>query len=180
VSEVDVRHTEGKPGGHMVRTAMLAVGCAALALALYYIVPILRKPHGPVWWRLLVALVIFGVVLSHELGSIVRHAEPMQRAVIAISVLIPLFVVMFSWIYLTMSRSNPGSFSTPMSRSTALYFTITVFSTVGFGDIVPHTDPARLVTSVQMVSDLVLLAVVVRLLFGVASREAARRRLPLS
>ena len=55
-----------------------------------------------------------------------------------------------------------------MTRTTALYFTVTVFSTVGFGDITPHTDLARLVTTTQMLADLVVVAVVVRLILGAA------------
>jgi hypothetical protein len=38
----------------------------------------------------------------------------------------------------------------PLSRTDALYYTITVFSTVGFGDITPRADLARIVTMVQM------------------------------
>jgi hypothetical protein len=99
----------------------------------------------------------------------------MRRAVVALAVLVPTFVVMFSWIYLTLSRSNPASFGGVLSRSEALDFTITVLSTVGFGDIVPKTDVARLTTSVQMVADLMLIAVVVRLILGVASRAVTQR-----
>ena len=57
---------------------------------------------------------------------------------------------------------------------TALYFTVTIFSTVGFGDITPKTDLARLVTTVQMLADLAVIAVVVRLILGTASRSADR------
>ena len=53
---------------------------------------------------------------------------------------------------------------------------MTVLSTVGFGDIAPKTDAARLATMAQMVSDLILLAVVIRLIFGVAARATAQRR----
>jgi voltage-gated potassium channel len=180
VSEAEVMETRRISRREMLRTAALSIACAGAALALYYGVPLLRTPHSPVWWRLLIALAIFGAVVSHELGSIMRHSEPMRRAVVALSLLLPLFVVTFSWIYLTMSRSNPASFGTPLSRSSALYFTVTVMSTVGFGDIVPKTDPARLVTAVQMVSDLIFLAVGVRLIFDVASRAAAKRREPTS
>jgi voltage-gated potassium channel len=38
----------------------------------------------------------------------------------------------------------------PLSRTDALYYTITVFSTVGFGDVTPRADLARIVTMVQM------------------------------
>jgi hypothetical protein len=74
-----------------------------------------------------------------------------------------------------MSRSDPATFGGAMSRTKALYFTMTVLSTVGFGDITPHTDPARLVTTVQMALDLAFIAIVVRLIFGVASRAARDR-----
>jgi len=91
---------------------------------------------------------------------------------------LPLFLVLFAWIYLTMSRSDPGYFSIPLNRTESLYFTVTIFSTVGFGDIVPKVDLARIVTMVQMIADLTVLAVVVRLLFGTASRVETRRREP--
>ena len=44
----------------------------------------------------------------------------------------------------TISASN---FSEPLTRTGALYFTVTVFSTVGFGDITAKTEAARLVVT---------------------------------
>jgi voltage-gated potassium channel len=55
-----------------------------------------------------------------------------------------------------------------------LYFTVTVFSTVGFGDITPKTDMARIVAMVQMLADLAVIAVVVRMILGAATRGVAR------
>jgi hypothetical protein len=157
-------------------TLGLAGLCLAALLAGYYTIPIEPHPHSSVWWRLVIGIGIVAVVLSHEINAILRHGQPMRRAIIALAVILPLFVVMFSWLYLTLSRSDPGSFSTIMTRTKALYFTITVLSTVGFGDIVPRTDVARLVVSVQMVLDLALFAVVVRLILGAASRAVSRQR----
>jgi hypothetical protein len=64
-----------------------------------------------------------------------------------------------------------------------LYFTITVFSTVGFGDIVPVTDGARVATMVQMVGDLLVVGLVLRVMLGAVKagrerRAAASARLP--
>ena len=56
----------------------------------------------------------------------------------------------------------------PLDHTGALYFAITIFSTVGFGDITPKTDLARIVASVQMLLDLVLLGTLVRLLVTAA------------
>ena len=74
---------------------------------------------------------------------------------------------------------RPTAFGQPFSRISALYFTVTVFSTVGFGDITPKTDAARLVVTVQMLSDLIVIAVVFRLLFG-AARGAFGRGIAVS
>ena len=56
-----------------------------------------------------------------------------------------------------MERASAASFTEPLTRTDALYFTVTVFSTVGFGDISPKSEAARVVLIVQMLADLVLL-----------------------
>ena len=53
-----------------------------------------------------------------------------------------------------------------------------VFSTVGFGDITPKTEVAQLVTTVQMLVDLVVVGVMVRLILTTASRRRARQSTP--
>jgi voltage-gated potassium channel len=159
----------------MAETALFAGVCSTLLIAVYYTVPLLPRPHAAVWLRVTIAIAVFVAVLARELRSILRNVHPMRRAIIALSIILPLFVVMFSWVYLTMSHSDPATFGGAMSRTKALYFTVTVLSTVGFGDITPHTDPARLVTTVQMALDLALIAIVVRLIFDVASRATKAR-----
>ena len=58
----------------------------------------------------------------------------------------------------------------------ALYFAVTIFSTVGFGDITPKTDLARIIVSIQMLLDLVIIGAVVRLLLTAAQAGLARAR----
>ncbi len=48
---------------------------------------------------------------------------------------------MFATAYFPMDHSASDSFSDPLSRSDALYSTVTVCSTVGFGDIGPRSEP---------------------------------------
>jgi voltage-gated potassium channel len=57
-----------------------------------------------------------------------------------------------------------------LTRTDALYFTVTVFTTVGFGDIVATTQLARLVVTVQMILDLVVLGLGVRVFLGAVQR----------
>ena len=54
-----------------------------------------------------------------------------------------MFLVAFSAIYLSMSHEAASTFTEPLDHARALYFTVTIFSTVGFGDITPKTDAAR-------------------------------------
>ena len=63
----------------------------------------------------------------------------------------------------TISASN---FSEHLSRTDALYFTVTVFSTVGFGDITAKTEAARLVVTGQMIADLVTIGLAVKVIVG--------------
>jgi len=50
-----------------------------------------------------------------------------------------------------------GQLQRALTRSDSLYFTVTVFSTVGFGDITPKTELARLLVTGQMVVDVIIL-----------------------
>ena len=51
-----------------------------------------------------------------------------------------------------------------MNKVGAMYFTVSVLSTVGFGDITAKTDLARSVVTGQMILNLIVLGLVIRLL----------------
>jgi hypothetical protein len=77
-----------------------------------------------------------------------------------------------------LASATPGAFTEPVNRTGALYFTLTVFSTVGFGDIAPVTQPARVAVMVQMVADLLVLGVLLRAVTGaVRVRRAGQQRM---
>ena len=79
--------------------------------------------------------------------------------------------MLFAWVYAAMSVDDPRTFSEPSTKTGSLYFTITVLSTVGFGDITPVTDASRLIVSVQMICDLVVIGIIVKLISGVAKHR---------
>jgi len=167
----------------LVASGLRAVLSAGLLIATYYLVPvnIRHHGHGPAYdlgigIRISVAVAVFISVLTLEIRSITKAKHPMLRAGVAMAVVIPIFLLFFAWTYLTMSNSDPATFvGGAMSKTTALYFTITVFATVGFGDITPRTDFARLLTSFQMMADLAVIAVVIRLILGAAKESASER-----
>jgi voltage-gated potassium channel len=56
----------------------------------------------------------------------------------------------------TVSASNFGE---KLTHTDALYFTVTVFTTVGFGDITAKSEGARLLVTGQMATGLIILGI---------------------
>jgi len=54
-------------------------------------------------------------------------------------------------------------------------FTVTVFATVGFGDITATASVARLLVTGQMIIDLIILGLGARVILGAVSRGRQRR-----
>ena len=55
---------------------------------------------------------------------------------------------------------------------------MTVFATVGFGDITAKTEAARLVVTGQMIVDLVIIGLGARIILGAVTRGRQRRQPP--
>ncbi|MFE4857622.1 potassium channel family protein [Streptomyces sp. NPDC056670] len=157
---------------HVVR----ALASAVLVTALYYAAPLDWGVGVGTVVMLMGALVVFGWLLVWQLGTITRAAYPWFRAIEAVATAVPLFLVLFSATYFLLAHDFPGSFSEPLTRTAALYFTISVFVTVGFGDIVPTSEVARALTSVQMIVDLIVLAVLGKAVIGAVRMGLHRRR----
>lgn len=160
---------------HAVRALVRSSVVSVLLVVLYFALPLTDQLATPTGLILLGGLVGLTVLLVWHLRSIVTSPYPRARAAAALTTTMTVFLVLFSTVYVLMSRSDPQSFSEPLSRLDALYFTITVFATVGFGDIIAVTAAARAVTTVQMLGDVVLVGVVARLVVGAMRRGLERR-----
>ena len=134
----------------------------------YFFNPIGQRSGAWAFTRLGADIALVGAVVAWQVRRIEAADLPELRAVEALGIIIPLFLGAFSGLYLGLSDSLLRNFSAPLDHVRALYFTITVFSTVGFGDIMPRTDSARLIVSAQMLLDLALIGAVVRLIFNAA------------
>jgi hypothetical protein len=124
--------------------------------------------------RFAISIALFVLALAAQIRHITTADLPVVRAAQALGVVIPLFLVVFSAAYLSLAHGSSTHFNAPLDHTAALYFTITVLATVGFGDITPVGDLARLFVSVQMLLDLVLFGTLVRLLTSV-TRSALQR-----
>jgi voltage-gated potassium channel Kch len=141
----------------------------------YYVLPLDRLGDVSLGVILMVGLLLLATAMVFQVRATVGAAHPALRAVESLATSIPLFLVMFSATYFVMSEAAADNFNTPaLTRTDALYFSVTSFATVGFGDIVATSDTARILVTVQMVLDLIVLGLVFRVFLGAV--QLARRR----
>ncbi len=161
----------------ITRSALRILVSVVLLFALYGALPAADRTGAGTLLQLFVGLIIFGAVLGWQVLKIMGAEHPELRAAEALAIAVPIVVIVFAFTYLSMSHVQPGSFSEPLSHVRAIYFVITVISTVGFGDITPKTDAAMIVVSFQIMLDLVLLVGIVRAVFFAAQVGVRRRQL---
>ena len=145
---------------HLSLALLRALLSAVVLVALYYLLPLDREwgLFSALW--IVMGLALFIAVLSWQIRKILTSRHPGLRAIEALAVTLPLFLLLFATTYFLMSVNGSGNFSQEqLSRTDALYFAVTTFATVGFGDITPTSQSARVVVSFQMLLDLVILGV---------------------
>ena len=166
-----------RAGRHRVVAGVLLRAAAAVALLVvgYYLAPLDRPLDTGTLITFLLALAVVGAVIAWEVRNILISDVPRLRAVQTVAVGVPMLLLVFASVYVQIETSQPNSFSETLSRTDALYFTVTVFSTVGFGDIAPKSELARIVTMSQMLTGLIVLGLVAKVVFGAVQTAVARR-----
>ncbi len=122
----------------------------------------------------MVGFLVFLGVMMWQVRAITQSKNPGLRALEGTLLVVPLFLVLFASTYYMMSQGDASSFTEDLSRTDALYLAVTIFSTVGFGDISPKLGSTRLVVSTQMILDLVILGLGVRILLNAVQRGRDR------
>jgi voltage-gated potassium channel len=118
--------------------------------------------------------VVFLLYLRWQVHSIHRSATPQARWIESLIVLGFLFVSVFARSYRILDVANEHAFSEHLGALGSYYYAVTVFSTVGFGDITPKLDLARVFTMVQMIGNLALIGLVVKVLASAGARARSR------
>jgi hypothetical protein len=164
--------------GLVLRTAV-AIG---LLLIAYYQAPLDRPLSFTSGVLFVGALLLAGLVLVVEVRGILASSQPLVRAIRVIALGLPLLLVLFAATYITVDGQQAGAFSEPLSRTDGLYFTVTTFATVGYGDIAPQTELARILATVQMLVGVLAVGVIAKVVLGAArmarERNAAADRTP--
>ncbi|MGW7053544.1 potassium channel family protein [Streptomyces sp. NPDC054887] len=172
-------HRQPPPGrwaaaGTLIRAVLIAVGL----ITAYYLLPLDDRGTAGASALLVCGLLAVMLVFSWEVRVIVRSPHPRLKAVEALAATLVLFLVLFAGAYYLLDSSTPGSFSEPLTRTDALYFTLTTFSTVGFGDITARSQTGRVLTMLQMAGGLLLVGLAARVLASAVQAGLRRQRGP--
>jgi voltage-gated potassium channel len=159
-------------------TLLRALGSTVGLVVIYYLLPLDRTSIGVAVGMLAFGLVALVGLVVFQVRSIIKAKYPALRAVGALATSVPLFLLLFAGTYFVMGGISEANFSEPLTRTDALYFTVTVFATVGFGDIVATTESARVVVMGQMIAGIVTIGLGARVIVDAVKR--GQQRQPIS
>jgi voltage-gated potassium channel len=159
----------------IVGTLLRSSLSVCVTLAAYFAAPLDRPLNRVTGLLFGAALLLFVLVVALQVRLILRSPWPRLQAIRTLAVGVPLLIVVFASSYCTLDTDQPGSFSEPLNKTDALYFTVTVFATVGFGDISPVTELARVLVTVQMVVGVLTAGVLAKVVFGAVQLADTRR-----
>ena len=155
----------------VARSALRAAAATTALVVIYYLLPLHSASTPAAVTILAIGLAALITLVAFQVRTIIASPFPVLRAIEALATSVPLFLLLFASTYVVMARISAGNFSEPLTRTDALYFTITVFSTVGFGDITPKTEAARLVVTGQMITDLLILGIAIKVIVGAVQQR---------
>lgn len=155
------------------RVAGISLLQASGLIAAYYIMPLYSSQRSAAL-RVVASLLLLVVVLAWQVREAIRAESQLYRGLVSLGLAVPLLIVVYASIYLTLSINDVESFSEKLGRTDALYFTMTTLTTIGYGDISPTSSPARITTMSQMVANVVVIGLAVRVLGYKASNYLLR------
>jgi hypothetical protein len=155
----------------LAKSALIGV----LLLVAYYLLPLDEWKGGVGVATLLAGLILIGAAVVWQVRAILKAPFPRLRGFQTMLSGIPLVLVVFAAVFYLTAQVQPDSFSEQMDKIGALYFTVTVFSTVGFGDITAKTDLARTLVTIQMLFNLVVVGLIAKVILGAVNIGQKKR-----
>jgi len=163
----------------LARGLVRAFASAVVMVVAYYTLPLDGLSNFSVVAELSVGVILLVGVVTWQVGAIERAKYPAIRATQSLAVTAPFFLLLFAAGYYILSADNAETFTEGLSRSDAIYLTVTIFATVGFGDISAQTEIARLLVTAQMLLDLVLLGAGIQVIVAAVKRGKANPDEPI-
>ena len=118
----------------------------------------------------LMAMAVVGLVTVREFRRM-QLGESLKFTGAQLLIVLEIVLVVFSLTYFSLALHGTHEMAGLHTRVDALYFTATTIATVGYGDIHSVGQLARVINTIQLVFDILFLAVFVRLLSTAASQH---------
>ena len=157
----------------VTRGLLRALATAVVVVALYYVLPLERLSDTNLFVEFAIGVALLAGLITWQIRDIIRSDYPAIRAVQSLASATPVFLLLFASTYFVLSLADATMFTEPLTRSDSLYFTVTIFSTVGFGDISAQAETSRLLVTAQMLLDLVVLGLGIQVVIGAVKRGKA-------
>lgn len=151
-----------------VRRALLGIGirmvlAATVLMVAYWLVPLRWFDEGWTAFAVLLAgLALYLLLVVRRMMRLRYSVRPMADLGETLIVIVLTLVTLFALTYAILSRNVEGAFNVPLDKHSALYFSMTVTTTTGFGDITAKANSVRDVVTFQMFVTLLILAMAVR------------------
>jgi hypothetical protein len=157
-----------------VRTAIRICAVQVLLFVAYAVSPLTYRMDGEHALRVLTTVVVIAVVIALQFRAIQVARFPALRAIEGFALIVPSLLLGFAATYVRLSTANPDAFNQPLDRVGAVYFSMTIMATVGFGDIAATTNGARITVMAQMAADVIVLVVVARIMVNAVKMKTGR------
>ncbi len=161
------------------RASRIAAWCLLAPLILIWLVDLATGPNSVAIARHLLGIVFVGYVILLIFGHLFATERVTVNTIAASLCIYFLIAIVWAEFYSIMEIANPGSFivtsgDTPdvplqvggEGTAMALYYSLVTLTTLGYGDIVPKTAPARMFAAMEAVTGQMYLAVLVARLVG--------------
>jgi voltage-gated potassium channel len=169
------------PGWHRLRRVMVLLWVVSVTGTLLSVFSV--RPGLWQWYRtieLLTLVPVLAVVAVGALAFVRRQHRLTFDSIFATVVAYLLLALLFAQLYLCLMTWDPTSFSLPIAaalrpmpllQADMTYFSLVTLATVGYGDILPVTNTARMLAMFQAVVGQFYVAVVVAMFVGMYSSQ---------
>ena len=169
------------PQWQRIRTAVIALWLISLAGSVLALVPQSDALQRVARSAEILSLVpIFALLATGMLAFVFRERRLTTDGIFATVAAYLLIALLFAQVYLFMLTWNPESFVLPVSateraphllQNDMTYFSLVTLATVGYGDILPRSETARMMAMIEAVVGQFYVAVVVAVFVGMYATQ---------
>lgn len=158
-----------------LRAAALSGALVVVTTAVYYLIPVPGPMRRASWAALFgCGVLALGVLITFAIRRLLSRAVTEEGRVRGLVLLLVLTVLFFSYADRSVAEL-PGQFAELQNKTDALYFNVSTLATVGFGDVHPVGQLARVAVTLQIVFNLVFLGAAVTVITGFLRVRAQHR-----